>query len=163
MIVMKENGIRFKYRVAGVALDAGRVLVHRAETDDFWALPGGRVELLELAQDALAREMHEELKIDVRVERLLWVAEYLFNYEGDRNHELGLYFLMTLPEGSWPGLDGPFLGDEEGTRLIFQWFPLAQLESLPLYPTFLRKKLQAIPQVVEHIVHHDDSYMVLSR
>ena len=34
-----EGGV-FVYRVVGVAIDGGRVLIHRAERDAFWALPG---------------------------------------------------------------------------------------------------------------------------
>jgi len=48
MITFEEGEKRFTYRVAGIALDVDRVLLLRTEKDDFWFLPGGRVELLEL-------------------------------------------------------------------------------------------------------------------
>ena len=44
---------------------------------------------------------------------------------------------------------------EEHGRLVFQWFPLDQLEGVRLYPTFLRRKLRAVPQFIEHVVHID--------
>ncbi len=47
MITFNDNGIRFTNRIVGMAFDRDRVLLHRAESDDFWALPGGRAELLE--------------------------------------------------------------------------------------------------------------------
>ena len=74
-ITFDKGDTRFVYRVAGVALDGDRVLIHRAEIDDFWALPGGRPSLMESADEALAREMHEELSAEVRIRRLLWVVE----------------------------------------------------------------------------------------
>ncbi len=91
MITFEEGGKKFNYRVVGIALDVDRVLLLRTEKDDFWFLPGGRVELLEPSQDALIREMREELEVDVRVERLVWVVENFFEYEGKFCHELALF------------------------------------------------------------------------
>ncbi len=124
MITFTQETTRFTCRVVGVAIDDGRVLLHKAEDDDFWALPGGRAELLEPATATLRREMVEELGIDVDVVRLLWLVENFFQYRELDYHELGLYFLMRVPAG-WPQrtAQGPFLGDEHGVRLFFQWFP----------------------------------------
>ena len=47
MITYLEGGRRFNLRVAGVAIHKEQVLLHRAESDDFWALPGGRAEMME--------------------------------------------------------------------------------------------------------------------
>lgn len=156
MITFAQDGIRFTYRIVGVAMDDGRVLLHRAETEDFWALPGGRGELLETAATTLRREMCEELGVEVEVGRLLWVVENFFRYAGADYHELALYFLMNPPM-DWPRRcqSEPFDGQEGHLRLVFQWFPVAALEALPLYPTFLRQALQVLPAVPEHVVHTD--------
>ena len=53
MITFDEDHIRFTNRVVGITCDRGRVLLHRVVTDDFWALPGGRAELLEPAAETL--------------------------------------------------------------------------------------------------------------
>jgi ADP-ribose pyrophosphatase YjhB (NUDIX family) len=159
MITFTRNRMQFDHRVAGIALkgtgDATQVLLHRAETDDFWALPGGRVELLEPSMEALRREMHEELNIEIQVKRLVWVVENFFHYNGRVHHELGLYCLISLPPNCPLRDQAEFLGDEQGLRLIFRWFPLMQLRQLPLYPTFLREGLQALPASITHIVHTD--------
>jgi ADP-ribose pyrophosphatase YjhB (NUDIX family) len=156
MITFDEGEKRFTYRVAGIALDVDRVLLLRTEKDNFWFLPGGRVELLEPSQDALIREMQEELEVKVHVERLVWVVENFFEYEGKSYHELALYFLMSFPPDSHLcGKDEAFVGNEEGLKLIFKWHPLDEMEEIPLYPTFLRKRLNSIPQITEHIVHTD--------
>ncbi len=161
MIVLTEGNARFNFRVVGVAFDKGRVLLHRGEQDDFWALPGGRVELLEMAQTALEREMREELNAEVQVERLLWVAEYLFAYEGLLNHEIGFYFLMSFPPGSpVTAHTTPFMANEEGVRLIMQWFSVEEVGDLQLYPIFLRTRLQKLKAGVEHVAQVEDSYLL---
>lgn len=72
-------------------------------------------------------------------------------------HELALYFSMALPRNSPVyRADEPFVGDEEGPKLIFRWHRLDELERTLLYPAFLRKALTSLPEVTEHIVHIDD-------
>jgi len=159
MIVLRGEQANFNFRVGAVIIDpAGeRVLIHRAVTDPFWTLPGGRVELLEPAADALMREMREELSVDTEVERLLWVVENFFVYEGKQRHEIAFYFLVSLPAGS-PiySQREPFSGDEEGLELIFEWHSLATIEQVNLLPSFVCNGLRSIPLSVQHVVHIDE-------
>ncbi|MBI5566050.1 MAG: NUDIX domain-containing protein, partial [Chloroflexi bacterium] len=41
MITFDDNGIRFTNRIIGIAIDRGRVLLHRTDDMTFWAMPGG--------------------------------------------------------------------------------------------------------------------------
>lgn len=161
MITFVRENVRFTLRVAAIALHEGYVLLHRAAADDFWAMPGGRVELLEPAAESLRREMHEEIDADVRVERLLWVVENFFDYHMSC-HELGLYFLVDLgPDFPHYDKTRPFYGVEDGPggdmnlRLIFQWFSVDRLASERLFPTFLRTALCHVPAHTQHVVHYD--------
>lgn len=56
---------------AGVLIDNGKVLItRRASKENFaggWEFPGGKLELGETPQQCLARELKEELNIDVAV------------------------------------------------------------------------------------------------
>ncbi len=155
MITFDEGEARFNYRVVGIALHGDRVLLHRAVWEWIWYLPGGRGELLEPARETLKREMREELGVEIEVGRLLWVMENFFELNGKSYHELGLYFLMTFPDGSGLPRKDEFVGDEEGIKLIFKWFPITQLESVRLYPSFLALGLKSIPPGTEHVVHTD--------
>lgn len=161
MIVLDDGSARFQFRVAGVALHDGRVLVHRAQRDDFWALPGGRVEMGEQAAGTLKREMQEEMGIEVTVGRLLWVVESFFTHEGLSFHELGFYFRMRLPHRSPLRQVDTFDGSEtymksgEPARLIFQWLPVQSLSTVTLYPRLLRDGLQTLPRATQHVVDRD--------
>jgi ADP-ribose pyrophosphatase YjhB (NUDIX family) len=156
MLAFQHAKGRFNYRTVGVLLHQQSVLVHRAETDSFWTLPGGRVEFDESAQTGLIRELQEELEVVATVERLLWVVENFFSYEAQPYHELAFYFLATLPSDSaLYATTRPFQGQEPGIRLIFQWYPLVELHTLDLYPSFLRQGLQALPTSTTYIVHRD--------
>jgi 8-oxo-dGTP pyrophosphatase MutT (NUDIX family) len=156
---------RFNYRTAAVIIHDGYVLLHRAVSDDFWALPGGRVEMLESSEAALARELGEELgpTLHARVGRPLWIVENFFAFQGASHHELGMYYLVTLGElSAYLAKDREYFGLEKDPgaqgvpiKLIFRWFPLSAVSQAHLYPSFLRTRLAELPASPEHLIHYD--------
>lgn len=148
----------FRHRAAGICIDDGYVLLHRNVEDDFWGLPGGRVELGEASSQAIVREMREELGLDASIERLLWIVESVFTRGEMRHHVLGMYYLISFPRDAaiydktrvHEGIEGINL------RLLFRWFPLEELTHIRLFPTFLRLGLRELPLYPTHIVHTDE-------
>ena len=165
MIRFDQGHRRFNYRIVGVALHNDHVLLHRADHESFWTLPGGRAEHGETAEQTLRREMLEELETEVRIDRLLWVVENFFEYEGLSYHELAFYFLMTFPWGSVPLRAEAFDREDAGVPLRFRWFPVRRdlLAELPLLPGFLPEGLTELPTSVVHIVQRDTVRLPISR
>lgn len=157
MTVYAAGHEQLNYRVAGVCVHEGHVLAQRMEHETIWALPGGRPALFETSRDALVREMIEEIEVEVEVGRLLWVMENVFTYEGQRFHEIGFYYQMTLPDDSeLLNVRREHIGHEGEIPLIFRWLPIAELEDLPLYPEFLRGALREVPETTVHVVEVDE-------
>ena len=156
MITFKPGEIRFTYRVGGILIRNEHVLCQAASREAFFFLPGGRAELGETASATLQREMQEELGLLMKIKRLLYVVENFFADSNDTWHELGLYFLMTAPAESYlnQSLDTIKRVDEVSNHLRFDWLPIAQLETFPLYPPFFQKALQEIPEHTVHIEEH---------
>ncbi|HZS93626.1 MAG TPA: NUDIX hydrolase [Chloroflexota bacterium] len=153
MISWETGGVQFNYRVAAVIVDRDRVLVTRIEGMDFWFLPGGRVEMGETSEKALAREVMEELHVPAEIGRLLWVVENFFGAE-PRIQELGLYYAATLIGLGrvWDGIGIYRTIDDEGTRDEFRWLPFDDLSSVRLMPPFLKEVLTELPTKTQHIV-----------
>ena len=84
---------------AGIVERGGKVLVSKrkpeAHLGDVWEFPGGKVHPEESPEQAVVRELREELGIGVRVERLFARVEHEY---ADRTIEL-LAFLCALEEG----------------------------------------------------------------
>lgn len=119
MIAFDVGAQRFTFRAAAVIFDGTRVLLHRAENDAFWSLPGGRVEGGEVAATTVVREMQEELSESVSCGELLWVVENFFSYGGKPYQELGLYFRVHLAAPSrLLSTPGPYTDIESTGRLI---------------------------------------------
>ncbi|QKG84887.1 NUDIX hydrolase [Kroppenstedtia pulmonis] len=156
MLTFETNQGRFNFRVAGVALHQGRVLLHRLPGEAFWTMPGGRGELMEPTRETLAREMQEELGVQARVENLLWIVENFYHYEDREVHELAFYYRMFLPdEDSICTTEGIFQREDDGAPLLFQWHDIQRLEEIALYPSFLKKSLSDLPISPCHLVHTD--------
>lgn len=69
-----------KIGVGGVLEEDGKVLLVLRKLPPeagCWSLPGGRVEFMERVEDALVRELKEELGIDVEVGTLLCVTNHI--------------------------------------------------------------------------------------
>lgn len=149
---------RFQFRVVGIALREGHVLVHRALIDDFWCLPGGRVEHFEFSATALMREMREELLVEAEIGPLAYVIESHFAIAGAPYHEIGFYYGMDLPQSF------PFVSDQICHRvrdgdndLEFKWVPARRdvLDGLDFGPPALRDRLDSLPLSLQHIVDDD--------
>lgn len=109
-----------------------------------YILPGGKQEFGETLEHAIQRECGEELGVDVVVERLLFVREYIgaqHQYaELDRDvHIVDIMFACRVPESytTQPG-HAP-----DADQIGVQWLPLAQLQAYNFYPAALRKHLLA--------------------
>jgi mutator protein MutT len=139
MLSFLAGDTRFQVRAAAVIRHAGHVLLHRAQGDEFWTFPGGRVEFGEDTATTVVRELQEELGITVACERLLCVVEYFFDHRGLRNHELGFFFTATLP-ASCELMDTTrsHIGREGHLALEFRWIPEADLPRVNVYPLSLK-------------------------
>lgn len=147
-----DQGV-FNYRTAAIWIIEDHILLHRQAGDNYWALPGGRVHVGEDSKNSLAREMKEELGVEITVEQLLWFTENFFDYRGTPFHEIGLYYTISGLVDPSLRQKGPFYG-LEGERLIYQWVPLDELPSMTVYPVFLKERIIHIPSSTEHIIIH---------
>ncbi|MFQ3231776.1 NUDIX hydrolase [Reinekea sp.] len=142
---------RFNYRSAAVIIHDGHVLIHKSEKDNFWALPGGRVEFFESSEDTIPREMLEELGLEASVIRLLWHVENFFVYSGKKFHEVANYFLAEFANAPSIQSEVDFAGIEAEVNLLFRWVPVAKISDYVLKPSFLIKGIQNMPSSVEYI------------
>jgi 8-oxo-dGTP diphosphatase len=114
-----------KLVVAALAIRDGAVLVTQRREDQplplYWELPGGKVELGEAPAAALARELREELDVDVTVGRIWDVMHHAYP---DYEVVMLVYRCELAPDAA------PRCREVRDVR----WVPVAQLRELELLP-----------------------------
>ena len=147
LTVRTEDGT-FNYRVCAVILHNGKILATKGQSTPYYFLPGGRVKLHEAAEDAIVREVREELNIEPNVIRPLWLNQGFFTEDvsGARFHELCMYYLVDISETDLLSKGEQFTMIESGHTYSYEWIPLSRLETEYLYPLFIKKKIFHLPE-----------------
>ncbi|MFW9922724.1 MAG: NUDIX hydrolase [Candidatus Thorarchaeota archaeon] len=161
-IVNTNNG-KFNYRVAGLLIQNNKVLLQRAEIDDFWTLPGGEINFFETFEQAIEREIMEEIQVKVKVERIVWLLENFFEYHNEKYHSIEVCLLLTpldsedkIGKDEFYGIEEYYLPEKYGKlKLIFKWMPIDELDNLNLKPKKLKQELKTIPKTIKHIQNMD--------
>jgi ADP-ribose pyrophosphatase YjhB (NUDIX family) len=83
--------------------DQGRILLHRRQDNDMWALPGGKMELGESLADCAIREVKEETGLDVQVVGIVGTytdPKHVFGYDdGEVRQEFSICFHARITGG----------------------------------------------------------------
>ena len=116
-VVMKEKRIEV---VAAVIVHGGRVLATQrgyGDMKDGWEFPGGKIEAGETPEEALRREIREELKMDIEVRQLIHLTMHCYwcGVEGGRltllEHEAARWLAREeLDSVEWLPADRLILG-----------------------------------------------------
>jgi ADP-ribose pyrophosphatase YjhB (NUDIX family) len=155
MISFRVGEHRFHYRAAAIARQGNHLLLHRLAGEDFWALPGGRVNPGEEARNTIVREFLEELQVQVECLELVSVGENFFRHDGEPHHEVGFYFSVRIaPSSPIANMDTTHHGVEGSKPLEFRWFALSELLSIDMRPQALQQAL-ASDSVPLHFVQRD--------
>lgn len=108
--------------VGAVVLDhEGRILLQlrkKPPEANHWSIPGGRVEYMETIEDAIVRELREELGIDTRIVDLLCVTNHIV--QADDAHWVSPAFLVQI-------LDGEAANREPHSTKEIRWFSISEL------------------------------------
>ena len=101
----------------------------------FYGPLGGGVEFGERAEDAVRREMREEIGVELEGVVLLGVLENIFVYEGCPGHEISFVFEARLTDRTLYERE-ELRGVEGELELVARWVPLRLFADggPPLYP-----------------------------
>ncbi|MDE5985061.1 MAG: NUDIX domain-containing protein [Eubacterium sp.] len=141
----------FNYRVCAIIINDSKLLAMKNDNTAYYYLPGGRVELHESADDAILREMREELCVDAQVIRPLWLNQNFFIEDtiGEKFHELCIYYLVDVTNTELVNTAEIFTTRESRHNEIFYWLSIESLKDVYLYPLFIKDKINDLPESLE--------------
>ena len=132
--------------VAALILRDAKVLVcqrHRDDTHSLqWEFPGGKVEPGEIPQEALARELREELGVEATIGKELFRTRHRYR---EFQPELQLIFFQAIIDRSAPL-----------QNLVFEGFEWADPSALPNYD-FLQADEEFVALLASHAIPLDSS------
>lgn len=142
---MSKNRIRVI--ALGVFLNNGRILVFqghdRVDGDVFFRPLGGGVEFGETGQNALIREIQEELGFGITGVKYLGTLENIFIYQGEPGHEVVLIYDARFVDPKVYSQSNLHYTEGQGKEMPCQWLSLEDVEKkkLHLYPLGLYELL----------------------
>lgn len=139
---------KFNYRVCAIIINDNKILAMHDERSPYYYLPGGRVQMGETAEQAVIREVEEELNITSSIIRPLWLNQSFFNEDVDKlnYHEICIYFLMDISNTDLLKKGERFTHHEGSHTLDFEWLAFNHLGEEHFYPTFLKNDIFNLPE-----------------
>ncbi|HWS29059.1 MAG TPA: NUDIX hydrolase [Clostridia bacterium] len=160
-IIFKMENFVFSYRIAGILIRDGKILLQKPLQDDGYSFPGGHVSFGETSDKTLVREFKEEIGADIKVGRLVMIGENFFPWGSKTCQQICLYYLVSLRDETQIPLEGSFKAfDElcnERTDLDFCWISLSQFHVIKLYPAGLKENILSLPENVKHFVYMEEA------
>lgn len=146
--IVDEN-VKLNVRTTGVFVHNGKVLVHKSDEVEHYALPGGRVQAAEDSISALKREIQEELNLQTENTSFIGVIENFFKAPECNFHEYMWLIRADFKDKSIYEQE-KIIGKEKDSDLVFEWLDVNELEKVDFRP------VAAIPYIknLDGQIHH---------
>ena len=147
---MQEQDFRTKlnqtvFGVRATALIVKDNCLFVVEDEDGYYTIGGAIQVNETTEDAVVREVKEELGVTSKAGQLAFVVENRFEQAGIHYHNIEFHYLVDLLE------DAPSVMQEDTKQLPCRWITLDDLHTVDLKPAFLKSALPEWNGQLQHI------------
>ncbi|MDW8649530.1 NUDIX domain-containing protein [Streptococcus suis] len=136
----------FGVRATALIIKDGKIFLTKDAKERYYTI-GGAIAVNETAQDAVVREVKEELGVDSCVNQLAFVVENQFTHEGIDFHNIEFHFIVD-PIGEMPKEM-----IEASLKQACEWIELDNLVNLDIVPAFLAQELPNWNGQVKHIMN----------
>ncbi|MGX7775904.1 NUDIX hydrolase [Streptococcus pluranimalium] len=144
----KVNHHSFGVRVSALMLKKDKLYLAKSPKDEYYLL-GGAIFVNELSEEAIKREVYEEVGVDIEVEQLAFIVENQFSLEDNDYHQIEFLYLVTPLSEPNPEME------EGGQQRRCEWIHLNDLESINLNPAFLKKALNNWNGKLQHFLNRE--------
>lgn len=153
-LTLKTEVGYFNHRVAAVIINDNKLLAQKNIIDNSYYLVGGRVVFGESTEEALVREINEELKINITNYKPLWINECFFIDNGNTYHEICMYYFVDIKNTGFTNFENSFELNEENRTNFYEWLDFNRLDDVVLYPKFIKDEINN---------SHDNLKLIITR
>ena len=139
----KVDNTVFGVRATALIVQNHKLLVTK-DKDKYYTI-GGAIQVNERTEDAVVREVREELGVASKAVQLAFIVENRFEQDGVSYHNIEFHYLVDLLE------DAPLTMQEDEKSQPCEWIDLDKLQNTQLVPAFLKTALPNWDGQLRHI------------
>jgi len=149
---IEDSEKKISYRVAALIIQNNKILIAKNQNNPLYYIIGGGIEVFETSEEAITREIFEEIGIDMKIDKLVFVHERLYqSYYNIKSHEIVFFYLMKW-SNNYNIIEGL---KTDNSKESLHWISLNELKNLNLVPKFIKNiSLNKFDQI-QHIIEKE--------
>lgn len=153
-ITVNVDDYLLNVRTSGVLIHNNKILLHKNINEEHYALLGGRVAIGENSEEALKREMMEELGKEVEVTGYITTIENLFEMNGSKYYEILFTHNIEFKDEEDKKILETMQNKEGKEYLRYEWIDINEIDKYDLRPKAIKNMLKE-KQYIPYIVNDD--------
>ena len=139
---IKTDELEFHCRACGIIKQNDKFLIMKVNKADYFHIPGGHIEIGETAQNAVIRELKEEIGCDVLEANLFAIQENFWIRNNKKCHGIEFYFIIK-PAKPLAAYDYEKLELDKGEEKLLElkWVTARELKDIDLRPANIKELL----------------------
>ena len=129
-------------RAAGIIIHNNKVLTHCNLNEEHYALIGGRIGIGENSEDALKREIQEEIGKEIEISGNIATIENFFEINDKKYHEIMFVHKAEFINEEDKKIETTIQNIEGKDYLKYEWIDLNEIDKYPLRPQIIKQILK---------------------
>ena len=129
-------------RTCGIIKQENKFLIMKVNKTSYYHIPGGHIEIGEDSEQAVIREIKEEIGCDVKEAKLFAIEENFWMRNNRKCHGIEFYYIIK-PKQQLKMQDCEKIENDKGEEklLNFKWVTLEELKDIDLRPSNIKDML----------------------
>lgn len=141
-ISIDVENYKLNVRTAVIIIHNNKILVHRNVNSDHYALVGGRVQIGENSEEAVKREVKEEIGKDIEMLGYISTIENFFEMNNKKYHEILFVHKAEFKNDEDKKIEYTIKNIEGKEYLQYEWIDLDKIQEYPLMPKIIKQVLK---------------------
>ncbi len=158
-IDIKNDKVHFKFRVSAIIIKNNMILLTKSINNEGYRFPGGHVKIGESTEEAIVREVKEEVGLSVKVKNLYSVLELIYKDKKSSKiyQEINYYYVIESSEfKNFDDFEINEVDNGEEKCHKYKWFNLCEIDKINLKPEKMAEYLKNNINSKNNIIYYND-------
>ena len=138
-LTIEIENYKLNIRAAGIIEHNGKILLHKEEDTDHYALIGGRIKIGEDSEKAVKREIEEELGKKVKTTGYIATIENFFEEKGQKYHEILFVHKAEFINEEDKKIEETLKNVEGKEKLHYEWIEISKMNEYKILPGIIKE------------------------